>query len=68
MRTYVNPMEGQLPIYADSDMTHKIGSLFKGSTCQCVGEQNNMAIVLYKISEAGKYKVGFADPQGIQAW
>ena len=66
MKTYVNPMEGNLPVYADSSMTHKIGTLYKGRTCQCLGEHNNMAVILYKINEAGAFKVGFADPRGIQ--
>ena len=68
MKAYTNPVEGTLPVYADSGMTHKIGTLFKGSTCQCIGEHNDMAIVLYKISELGNFKVGFADPAGIQPW
>ena len=62
MKKYVNPTEGIMPVYADSGMTHKIGTLYKGSACQCICEHNDMAVILYKISNTGNFKVGFADP------
>lgn len=66
MKAYANPMQENLPVYADSKMTLKIGILFKGSACQCIGTQGDTAIILYKVSNSGNFKVGFADPCGIQ--
>jgi len=66
-RIYTNFMADRLPVYADSAMQQVIGTLYKGSTCECIGEQQGKAIILYKISRLGDYKVGFADAQGIQS-
>jgi len=67
MMNYANPMEGLLSVYADSGMKKKIGTLYKGSTCKCIARHEDLAIILYKVSMLGEYKVGFADPRGIQA-
>lgn len=64
---YTNSTAERLPVYADSSMQQVIGALYKGSTCQCIGEQKGMAIILYKINKLGDYKVGFAEAQGIHA-
>ena len=66
MKAYINPTEGHMPIYADSSMQKRIGTLYKGSTCQCIAEHSEMAIILYKINNTGDYKVGFANARGIQ--
>ena len=65
-KNYKNPSADALPVYADSKMTQKIGDLSKGGSCQCIGEQDGAAIVLYKVLSSGVYKVGFADPKGVQ--
>ena len=64
---YTNSTAEKLPVYADSSMRQVIGSLYKGSTCQYLGEQKGMAIILYRINMLGDYKVGFAEAQGVQA-
>jgi len=66
MKNYTNATNERVPVYADSSMQQVIGTLYKGSSCLCVGEQKGMAIVLYKINRLGDYKVGFVDAQGVQ--
>jgi len=66
MMNYTNPMEGIMSVYADSAMQKKIGTLYKGSTCKCIAKHEDTAIILFKINTLGEYKVGFADPRGIQ--
>jgi hypothetical protein len=65
-KTYKAPAGAATPVYADNKKTTKIGEIFAGSTCQCLGEQDDAAIVLYKVNATGVYKVGFADPKGVQ--
>jgi len=60
---YSNSTPSAIPVYADSAKSQRIGKLFAGSSCQYIGEENGLAIILYKIS-AGMpmiFKVGFAD-------
>ncbi|MCL2106828.1 MAG: hypothetical protein FWH26_07230 [Oscillospiraceae bacterium] len=64
---YTNSTAGRLPVYADSSKRQLVGSLYKGSTCQCIGEQKGMVIILYKINMLGDYKVGFAEARGVKA-
>jgi len=67
-KMYSNPTSGAIPVYADSAQSQKIGRLFAGSSCQCIGEENGLAIILYKVSVGtpGVTKVGFADPAGLR--
>ena len=67
-RMYSNSTPSAIPVYADSAQTHKIGKLFAGSSCQCIGEENGLAIILYKISAGIPVisKVGFADFAGVR--
>jgi Flp pilus assembly protein TadD len=65
-KTYKAPAGAATTVYADSKMTAKVGEIFAGSTCQVIGEQDGAAIVLYKVAATGAYKVGFADPKGVQ--
>ena len=65
-KAYKNPTNTSLPVFADSKGEQKIGELFGNSTCLCVGEQDGMALVLYKAKAAGALKVGFADRKGVQ--
>jgi len=65
---YQSPASGTTPVYADSAMSLQIGRLFAGSTCACIGEEDGLAIVLYKVKVdvSGAFKVGFADAAGIR--
>jgi len=67
-KMYSNPNTSAIPVYADSAQSQKIGRLFAGSSCQCIGEENGLAIILYKVSIGAPVitKVGFADPAGLR--
>lgn len=65
-KEYKSDKGSATPVYADSSKKQKVGEIFPGSTCQCIGEQEGLAIVLYKISGTGTLKVGFADATGVQ--
>lgn len=66
-RSYSNATSREIPVFADSAQSQKIGKLFSGSSCLCIGEKDELAIILYKVSagDTANYKVGFADPTGI---
>ncbi|MDR1465795.1 MAG: hypothetical protein LBJ11_10935 [Oscillospiraceae bacterium] len=67
MKRFVNTSGRELPIFADSKMSNKVGMLYRNSACNCILEQEQTAVVLYKVSSNGVYKVGFTDYiQGIQ--
>jgi len=60
---YSNKSTGSIPVYADSAQAQRIGKLFAGSTCLCIGEEDGQAIILYKVRTGVPevFKVGFAD-------
>ena len=62
-KVYQNPAPGAIPVYADSAKSQQIGRLFARSSCQCIGEQDGLAIVLYKVKVGVPegFKVGFVD-------
>jgi len=66
-KLYSNSTSGAIPVYADSAKTQKIGKLFAGSSCRYIGEENGLAIILYKVSTGvpAVSKVGFADAAGV---
>jgi hypothetical protein len=61
MKKFVNTSGRNLNVYADSNMKKKIGALYKGSECNCIGEIEGKAILLYKVIAKGISKVGFTD-------
>jgi len=61
MNTYVNTSGRELPIYADSRFTTKVGTLYRGSACEYLLRQEDLVAVLYKISTGGALKIGFTD-------
>ena len=65
---YRNETASAIPVYADSAKSQQIGNLFAGISCPCIGEQNGLAIIMFKICTAGDgvFKVGFADAAGLQ--
>lgn len=52
------------PIYADSNLTNRIGTLSKYEQCTCIGKANNRYIVRYIVTGTSNYKVGFAKYSG----
>lgn len=61
MFTYKNKTGKALPVYADTKLSTKIGTLNKDATCKSFGEFEGRAVLLYKIVSTGVYKVGFTD-------
>ena len=67
MKKFKNTSGKTLKIYADSKLTTEIGTLFAGSSCVCIGEIDNRAIIRYKVNATGAHKVGFTDyVKGVQ--
>jgi len=65
-KIYQSPASGETPVYADTAMSKQIGKLFAGSSCVCIGEEDDLAIVMFKIAtNPCVYKVGFANAAGI---
>jgi len=64
---YSNKTAGSIPVYADTAQSHRIGKLFAGSSCLCIGEEDGLAIILYKVRTGVPeiFKVGFADAAGV---
>ena len=58
MKVYQNGSTPE-PVYNDTNLTNKIGSLNPHETCDCLGVFNNRAIVRYKVDGSNNYKVGF---------
>ena len=69
-KMYSNVTSGAIPVYADSAKSQRIGKLFAGSTCLCIGEENGLAIILYKVRRGipEVSKVGFADAAGVREY
>lgn len=47
-------------IYADTDLTKRIGSLNPREKCYCYGMFNGRPLVRYQVGNTGVYKIGFA--------
>jgi hypothetical protein len=61
MKPFKNTSGKTLNIYADSTLKDKVGTLFAGSSCTCIGEIANRAIIRYVVASTGAHKVGFTD-------
>lgn len=61
MYTYKNKTGKILPVYADTKLSTKIGTLNKDSTCKSFGLWENRVVLLYKVTSTGAYKIGFTD-------
>lgn len=59
VRQYVNGSTPE-PIYADTNLTKKIGTLNPRETCDCFGIFENRPMVRYKVDGTNNYKIGFA--------
>lgn len=51
-------------IYADTDLTKRIGSLNPREKCYCYGIFNGRPLVRYEVGDTGNYKIGFARWKG----
>lgn len=51
-------------VYADSNLTNKIGSLSPYEQCDCFGIFNDRPMVRYKIDGSNNYKIGFCKWKG----
>ena len=60
VKTYQN---GSTPenVFADINLTNKIGSLNPKEKCDCLGIFKNRPIVRYKIDNSNNYKIGFVE-------
>ena len=61
MFTYKNKTGTEIPVYADSNLKTKIGSLNAGATCSSFGTVNGRTILYYRVLSTGIYKIGFTD-------
>lgn len=51
-------------IFADTNLTKRIGSLNRWEECYCYGIFNNRPLVRYQVGNTGNYKTGFARWKG----
>lgn len=51
-------------IFADTNLTKRIGSLNRYEECYCYGIFNNRPLVRYQVGNTGNYKLGFARWKG----
>lgn len=58
VRQYVNGSTPE-PVYADTNLTKKIGTLNPRETCDCFGIFENRPMVRYKVDGTNNYKIGF---------
>ena len=58
MKIYKNGSTPE-PVYADSDLKNKIGSLDPHEQCDCLGIFNNRPLVKYKVNKSNYLKCGF---------
>lgn len=47
------------PVYSDTNLSNKIGSINPYEQCECLGIFQNRAIVRYKVDNKNNYKIGF---------
>lgn len=62
-KTYKNGSTIEV-VYADSNLSHAIGTLNKYEVCECLGIVNQKYIVKYKVNNTNNYKVGFVKYSG----
>lgn len=52
------------PVYADTGLTKKTGSLNKYEQCECLAIVNGRYLVKYKVDGTNNYKCGFVKYHG----
>ena len=58
---FVNTSGHELVVYADTAFKTKIGMLYRDALCYCNRMNDGCVMLLYKVSSAGIFKVGFTD-------
>lgn len=58
MRIYKNGSTPE-PVYSDTNLSNKIGSLDPYEQCDCLGVFNSRPLVKYKVNRTSNYKTGF---------
>jgi cell wall-associated NlpC family hydrolase len=59
---FTNTSGGDLPVYADTSLRQRIGTLPAGNRCNTLGVVNGMPLLLYRVSGTTEYKSGFCTP------
>lgn len=59
VKRYINGSTPE-PIYSDTNLSNKIGSLNPHEECECLGIFQNRPMVRYKVDGHNYYKIGFA--------
>lgn len=62
-KTYKNGSTVE-PVYADTGLINKVGSLDKWEQCECLAIVNGRYLVKYKINGTNNYKCGFVKYNG----
>ena len=62
-KTYKNGSTPE-PVYADTNLTKKTGSLNKYEVCECFGIVDGRYMVKYKVDGQNNYKCGFVKYNG----
>ena len=62
-KTYRNGSTSE-PVYADTTLKTKTGSLDKYEVCECLAVVNGVYLVKYKVNNSTAYKTGFVKYSG----
>lgn len=63
MKTYQNGNKRE-PVFSDTELRNKIGSLNPKEKCDCLGIFEKRAMVRYKVDGTNNYKIGFTQYLG----
>lgn len=63
VRTYRNGSTSE-PVYSDTALTDRVGSLNPWETCPCLGVRKGRYIVLYTVDGESRERIGFAEYDG----
>lgn len=58
MKIYQNGSSPE-PVFGDTNLTIKVGTINKYEKCDCLGIFENRAMVRYKVDDKNNYKIGF---------
>ena len=58
-KDFKNTSGKTLDVFADTKLTTKVGTLPAGNGCKCLGIIDDRALLKYRVTATGAYKVGF---------
>lgn len=58
VKMYFNGSQPE-PVYADTNLTIKVGTINAWEQCECLGIYQNRGIVRYKVDNKDNFKIGF---------